>query len=99
MTEKEPVQGDEGLVLIPAAEVSEQDKATLTLDSEVITVTDGTAIPAEIKAVDEQGNVIAVYTASQPVTTRASSLATNIQSLYSQYYLNFNGLSQTNLAQ
>ncbi|MCE7081863.1 hypothetical protein [Streptomyces sp. ST2-7A] len=69
MTREKPAFGKPDSANTGAPPVSEKEPASLTLEmdaenrSHVIRVTDGTAIPAEIRAVDKVGRTLAVYTA------------------------------------
>ncbi|KIZ17321.1 hypothetical protein [Streptomyces natalensis] len=73
MSQKQP--GNEGLVTIPATEVSKQDLGTLSLEYRdgvpVLKLSEGTAAPAHLAVVDSSGNTVASYTATMAPKKRS----------------------------
>ncbi|MBT2459578.1 hypothetical protein [Streptomyces sp. ISL-86] len=71
MTESTPTPADQGLVIIEPTPVAEGDKATLQLEEEdgrfTLKAVGGSGVPVRLPVVDEQGNVIAVYSPVVPM--------------------------------
>lgn len=79
MSEKPPASEGTGLIIIPAENATEEQRATLSVHytdgAPTLVVTDGTAIPTHLTVTDPSGTPVATYAV---VDTEAPSLTRSV---------------------